>query len=304
MGIHARRNYLCKNVFWSLPVRHELPAQKKSWVKTGDDIYFIIAAGFRNEPIHDKVQSMKIVEKEAKAILSKSQVYDYALNPYVGCRHNCVYCYARFMKRFTGHAEKWGEFVDVKINAPGLLAREVKKKKVGRVWVSGVCDPYQPLENRYRLTRKCLDILAGNGWPFTVQTKSALVLRDIDILKRAKDCEVGFTITTSDEKIAKIFEPGAPPSRDRIKALAALHAEGIRTFAMVAPILPGAEGLAGALKGSVDYVILDRLNYHYADWAYKKHGLQWAAEDRFFSQKGDELRAAFEKAGIPCQVVY
>jgi DNA repair photolyase len=247
---------------------------------------------------------MKIVEKKAKGILSKSQVYDYALNPYVGCQHNCVYCYARFMKRFTGHEERWGEFVDVKINAPELLVREVKRKKVGRVWVSGVCDPYQPLENRYVLTRRCLDILVENGWPFTVQTKSALVLRDIDILKRANDSEVGFTITTADEKIRKIFEPGASPSSERIEALAALHSKGIRTFAMVAPIFPGAEGLVSALKGKVAYVILDRLNYHYADWAYKKHGLQWAYEDSFFSQKGEELGAAFEKEGIPCQIVF
>jgi len=247
---------------------------------------------------------MKIVEKKAKTILSQSQVYDYALNPYVGCRHNCVYCYARFMKRFTGHRERWGEFVDVKINAPELLAREVKRKKVGRVWVSGVCDPYQPLEKRYRLTRRCLAILVENGWPFTVQTKSALVLRDIDILQGAEDGEVGCTITTADEQIRKIFEPGASSARERIEALAALHSKGIRTFVMVAPILPGAERLVGALKGSVDYVILDRMNYHHADGAYKKHGLQWASEDNFFSQKGEELRAAFEKEGIPCQVVF
>jgi DNA repair photolyase len=247
---------------------------------------------------------MVVTEKNAKGILSKSQVYDYALNPYVGCVHNCVYCYARFMKRFTGHRERWGEFVDVKINAPELLAREVKRKKIGRVWVSGVCDPYQPLEKRYGITGRCLEILAENGWPFTVQTKSPLVLRDIDILKRAKDCEVGFTITTADEKMRKIFEPGAPPSRERIEALGILHSKGIRTFAMVAPILPGAEGLPVALKGKVDYVILDRLNYHYADWAYKRHGLQWAGEDSFFSQKGGELRKAFEKAGIDCQVVF
>lgn len=247
---------------------------------------------------------MKIVEKKTKSILSRSQVYDYALNPYVGCLHNCVYCYARFMKRFTGHRERWGEFVDVKINAPELLAREVKRKQAGRVWVSGVCDPYQPLEKRYRLTRRCLDILADSGWPFTVQTKSALVLRDADILMRAKDCEAGCTITTADEKIRKIFEPGASSSRDRIEALATLHSKGIRTFAMVAPILPGAEGLVAPLRGHVDFVILDRLNYHYADGTYKKHGLQWAGGDAFFSQKGDELRAAFEKEGIPCQVVF
>ena len=247
---------------------------------------------------------MNIREIKAKSILSKSQVYDYALNPYVGCQHGCVYCYAKFMKRFTGHRERWGEFVDVKINAPELLAHEVKRKKVGRVWISGVCDPYQPLEKRYMITKRCLDILVENGWPFTVQTKSSLVLRDIETLKRANNIEVGFTITTADERIRRIFEPGTPPLRERIEALANLHSEKIRTFVMVAPILPGAEGLVNALKGKVEYVILDRLNYHYADWAYKRYGLQWAMEDSFFSQNGEELRMAFEREGIPCQIVF
>ncbi|MGO9138617.1 MAG: radical SAM protein [Syntrophales bacterium] len=247
---------------------------------------------------------MKIKLIKAKNILSRSQVYDYALNPYVGCQHDCLYCYAKFMKRFTGHREKWGEFVDVKINAPELLVSEVMKKKVGRVWVSGVCDPYQPFEKRYMLTKRCLEILVENGWPFTVQTKSALVLRDIEILKGRDNVEVGFTITTADEKVRKIFEPGASPAGERISALARLHAAGIRTFAMVAPILPGAEGLVKALEGKVDYVIVDRLNYHYADWAYKRYGMQWAREDSFFSEKGEELKVAFESEGIPCQMVF
>jgi DNA repair photolyase len=247
---------------------------------------------------------MKIREIKAKSVLSKSQVYDYALNPYVGCEHGCVYCYAKFMKRFTGHTERWGEFVDVKINAPELLAHEVQKKQVGRVWISGVCDPYQPLEKRYMLTKRCLEILMDNGWPFTVQTKSSLVLRDIGTLKRSNNAEVGFTITTADEKMRRIFEPGAPPLKKRIEAMAKLHSEGIRTFAMIAPILPGAEGLVSALKGKVEYVILDRLNYHYADWAYKKYGMQWAMEDSFFSQKGEELNMGFEREGISCQVVF
>jgi len=247
---------------------------------------------------------MKIREIKAKSILSKSQVYDYALNPYVGCQHGCIYCYAKFMKRFTGHRERWGEFVDVKINAPELLAQEVKRKKVGRVWISGVCDPYQPLEKKYMITKRCLDILVENGWPFTVQTKSSLVLRDIETLKKANNTEVGFTITTADERIRRIFEPGASPLRKRIEALANLRSEGIRTFVMLAPILPCAEGLVSTLKGKVEYVILDRLNYHYADWVYKRYGLQWAMEDGFFSQKGEELRMAFEREGIPCQIVF
>ena len=244
---------------------------------------------------------MIIKEIQAKNILSKSQVYDYALNAYVGYEHGCIYCYAKFMKRFTGHAEPWGDFVDVKINAPELLAREVKKKKVGRVWISGVCDAYQPLEKKYQLTRRCLEILVEQGWPLTVQTKSPLVVRDIAILKRAADCEVGFSITTADEKVRRIFEPHAPPTAERIEALAQLHAEGIRTFVMVAPMLPGAEGLVALLKGSVDSLLIDRMNYHYADRVYKQHGMQWARDDDFFLHKGEELRAAFEKAGIPCQ---
>ena len=247
---------------------------------------------------------MKIREIKAKSILSKSQVYDYALNPYVGCQHGCLYCYAKFMKRFTGHMERWGEFVDIKINAPELLADEIKKKRVGRVWLSGVCDPYQPLEKRYMLTRRCLETLVENGWPFTVQTKSSLVLRDIEILKRSNDAEVGFTITTADKRIGKIFEPGAPPLGKRIEALGKFRSEGIKTFAMIAPILSGAEGLVSDLKGKVEYVILDRLNYHYADWAYKRYEMQWAMEDSFFYQKGGELKRAFEREGIPCQMVF
>jgi DNA repair photolyase len=247
---------------------------------------------------------MIIKEIKAKSILSKSQVYEYALNAYVGCAHNCVYCYAKFMRRFTGHSEPWGAFVDVKINAPELLTREVMKKKIGGVWISGVCDAYQPLEKRYRLTRQCLEILVDRGWPVVIQTKSPLVLRDIDILKRATEAEVGFTITTADEKIRRIFEPAAPPIAKRVEALEILHAAGIRTFVMIAPLLPHAEELADMLKGAVDHVLIDRYNYHYADWAYKKHGMQWAQNEDFFSEKGEELRAAFEEAGIPCRKVY
>jgi DNA repair photolyase len=247
---------------------------------------------------------MIVKEITAKSILSKSQIYDYALNAYVGCQHSCIYCYAKFMKRFTGHREPWGEFVDVKINAPELLEREVKKKKKGNVWISGVCDAYQPLEKKYQLTRRCIGILVENDWPFTVLTKSPLVLRDIELLKKAKDSEVGFTITTADEKVRKIFEPNAPSIAKRIEALDILHSAGIKTFVMIAPLLPGAEGLVDMLKGKVDSVLIDRLNYHYADWAYKKHGMKWAMDEGFFNQMGEELKAGFEKAAIACQKLF
>jgi DNA repair photolyase len=247
---------------------------------------------------------MIVKEKNAKGILSKSRIYDYALNAYTGCSHKCLYCYARFMKRYTGHSEPWGDFVDVKINAPELLSKEIQKKKRGRVWISGVCDAYQPLEKKYRLTRGCVEILVEHGWPFTIQTKSPLVLRDLELLKRAADCEVGFTITTAEEKVRKIFEPYAPPIARRVEALDLLHSAGIATFVMIAPMLPSAEGLVGMLKGRVDQVLIDRLNYHYADWAFKKHNMQWALDDEFFEQKGEELRAGFESEGIACRKLF
>ncbi len=156
-------------------------------------------------------------EIHAESILSKSQVSDYALNAYVGRRHDCIYCYAKFMRRFTGHREPWGAFVDAKVNAAELLQKEVKKKGKRKIWISGVCDAYQPLERRYRHTRKRLAILEDEGWPVMVQTKSPLVLRDLDILKRADDIEVGFTITTADDKVRRIFEPGTPPIGARIQ---------------------------------------------------------------------------------------
>jgi DNA repair photolyase len=247
---------------------------------------------------------MIVKEIRAKTILSKSHIYDYTVNPYVGCGHGCTYCYAKFMKRFTGHHEQWGEFVDVKVNAAELLFRETKKKKKGIVWISGVCDPYQYVEEKYILTGKCLEILVESGWQVTIQTKSPLVLRDIEILKRSADVEVGFTITTADEKIRKIFEAKAPPVEKRIEALGILHAEGIRTFAMIAPMLPGAGELADMLKGRVDHVLIDRYNYHYADGAYKKNGMEWAMKEAFLQEEGEELKTAFKEAGIPCNKLY
>jgi DNA repair photolyase len=247
---------------------------------------------------------MIIKEIYAKSILSKSRVFDYAVNPYVGCEHACTYCYARFMKRFTSHKEAWGEFVDVKVNAVSLLKNEIKKKKVGRVWISGTCDPYQPLEKEYELTKGCLEILLKYGWPVTVQTKSPLVLRDMELLRKFSGIEVGLTITTANEIIRKVFEPNSPSVRERIETLEKLHSTGIKTFAMIAPILPQSEGLGAWLRGKVDYVLIDKMNYHYADRVYRKHRLEYAMTGNFFSQKKLELVDALEKEDIPYQLLF
>jgi DNA repair photolyase len=247
---------------------------------------------------------MIVKEIRAKSILSDSKVYTYTVNPYTGCQHGCSYCYARFTKRFSRHTEPWGEYVDVKINAPDLLELEISKKKLGRVWVSGVCDPYQPLEKKYELTRRCLNILKQHSWPVTIQTRSPLVLRDMDIIREAKDFETGFTVTTADDETRRLFEPSAPSINDRIETLDEFHLAGVRTYAMIAPILPGAEKLPEMLAEKIDYVIIDRLNYYYADWVYRKYGLEDKRSDKFFQQMRLELTSRFEKLNIPCHVTF
>ncbi len=247
---------------------------------------------------------MKVNEIQSKTILSASKIYDYVINPYVGCQHGCRYCYARFMKKYSKHKEPWGAFVDIKINAADLLLVEIRKKKPGSVWVSGVCDPYQPLEAKYGLTRNCLKILAEHRWPVIVQTRSPLVLRDIDILREARDIEVGCSITTADDSMRKIFEPNAPAIEDRLRALDELHRSGIKTYAMIAPILPGAELLPGALLGKVDYVLVDRLNYNYADWVYEKYRLQSKLSDDFFREAGHKIADVCMKLEIDCRLVF
>lgn len=184
---------------------------------------------------------VKYREIYCKSILNKSGIIgiDYALNPYIGCEHKCRYCYAIFMKRFTDHRESWGEFVDIKINAPDVLRDQIKKlQKKCHISFGTVCDPYQPVEFKYEITRDCLEMLRYFGHKISILTKSQLVVRDIDLIKKIKEIEIGFTITTLDKKIKEIFEPNSPPVLDRLDALKNISRHNIATWVFVAPILP------------------------------------------------------------------
>lgn len=247
---------------------------------------------------------MIVREIYAKTILSPSKVFDYVINPYIGCGYGCIYCYARYIKRFTGHKENWGEFVDVKLNAARLLQQDIRGKHVGRVWISGLCDPYQPLEANYKITRRCLEILLKRGWPLSIQTKSTLVLRDLELLQNRDGVEVILTITTADDAVRQIFEPKAPPIPDRLRVLERLHSVGIRTSVMIGPILPNAEGLIEAINGIVNHIYIDKMNYHYADWAYRKHGLEYAMTEKYFKQKKIEFEEALKKIKVPYEFEY
>jgi len=187
---------------------------------------------------------------------------DYCINPYVGCFHGCRYCYATFMKRFTGHTEPWGSFVDIKTNAPEVLHRQLRTAAAGHVLISSVTDPYQPMEEKYKLTRRCLEVLLPHQPSVNVLTKSPLILRDLDLLKQFKAITVGFTVGTDNDEIRRIFEPHAPPVEARIQALKTLFEAGLKTYVFIGPLLPmDPEALSDKMNPYVHSLLIDRMNY-------------------------------------------
>jgi len=246
-------------------------------------------------------------EVEAKSILNKSKVFDYCLNAYTGCQINCAYCYARlFMRRYSGHREPWGKFVDVKINAPQLLHKQLERAKRGIVWISSVCDPYQPLEAEYKLTRRCLRELAAKQFPVNIQTKSKLALRDLDLFQEFEDIEVGSTITTDNEKVSRVFEPRASSVSDRIQMLETIRKTGIKTFAFIGPLLPGnPEKLIEHLSGKTDKVYIDKMNYLSTIKAfYFQQGLRDAATAAFFNEYRNRLIIELKKRRMKFEALF
>ena len=158
---------------------------------------------------------------------------EYTANLYRGCTHGCVYCYAPSL---THDERMWGTYVDVKINAPQVLDRELRALRKDEVFLSSASDPYQPVEARYGVTRRCLETLLKHKFPVSILTRSPLVLRDLDLLKKFEWLTVGMSITTVP---VRRFEPGVPPLSRRIATLRELVAAGIPTWVSLAPVIPG-----------------------------------------------------------------
>lgn len=163
-----------------------------------------------------------------------------AINPYIGCEHSCAYCYARFIKRFTGHTEAWGTFVDVRVNNAKMLRHQMENPKLWnqQIYLSSMTDPYQPIEEKYELTRDILKVLVNYDNPVSIMTKSALVLRDIDLIKQLKDGDVNFTISTINEDWRKVIEPNSSSTDEKLDAIKKLVSEGIKVMVMVGPYWP------------------------------------------------------------------
>ncbi len=154
-------------------------------------------------------------------------------NFYRGCSHGCVYCY---VPSLIHDDRSWGEFVDVKVNAVEVLERETRLMEPNVVFLSSATDPYQAIEARYRITRRCLELLQRRGFPVSILTRSPLVLRDIELLKKFEWLRVGVSISTVPDRR---FEPGVAPLERRIECLRRLRVEGITTWVSLAPIIPG-----------------------------------------------------------------
>lgn len=210
-----------------------------------------------------------------KSALVKSALpgLTYTLNPYYGCAHKCLYCYSpAVLKEWK---REWGEFVDVKINIVDVLSKELKRGlKKGTVGISTVTDPYQWLERQYKLTRSCLEALLKSDFPISIQTKSSLVCRDLDLISEFGDADVGFTITTFNDALRKKYELRSSTISERLRALKKIADAGIKTWVFIGPILPAItdkleeldilfEHLADA---NVERIIFDRLRIKPGLW--------------------------------------
>ena len=202
-----------------------------------------------------------IREIKVRNILTKSAlpVCDYSVNPYVGCTHACRYCYASFMKRFTGHTEPWGAFLDVKYWGKIPHPEKYDGKEL---FIGSVTDPYLPQEEKFCRTRALLEELQASGVRLSIATKSDLVLRDLDLIKTFKDARVSWSVNTLDEDFRKDMDNAASIER-RLDAMKIFHDAGVRTTCFISPIFPGitdVKAIIERVKGQCNLIWLENLN--------------------------------------------
>ena len=200
------------------------------------------------------VSDMDIIEKniEVKDYLTKSNLptSDYVINPYVGCPHGCKYCYASFMKRFTNHKEEWGTFIDIKKCSKKINLKRIENK---RVFLSSVTDCYNQFEEKYELTRNILEQLVNVDCELSISTKSKLILRDLDLLKKMKNLTVSMSINTLDENFKNDMD-NACSIQDRLNTLKELHKNGIKTVLFMSPIFPYITNFKDIIDVSKDFI--------------------------------------------------
>lgn len=255
-----------------------------------------------------------IVKKIAiKDYLTKSNLpaSDYVINPYVGCPHACKYCYASFMKRFTGHDEKWGAFIDVKeCDKPINL-----KKLAGKtVFISSVTDCYNQFEEKYMITRKILEQLVDADCQITISTKSSLILRDLDLLKKMPRLKVSFSINTLNESFRKDMDK-ASTIQERLTAMEELFHAGIHTVLFMSPIFPYLTDCKTIIDSTQNFVreywfenlnlrgaykkdILDYVSVHYPQFLQEYKRIYIQKDTAYWTELENELDNYCRKLGI------
>ena len=239
-----------------------------------------------------RYEGLEFLHVEARSVINRIPFpgrfpFEYTINAYRGCSHACVYCFARPTHDYLGLSigSDFDSKIVVKINAPEIVRHETEPRRWARhpIAMGTNTDPYQSAEGKYRLTRQIIEVLAERKNPFSVLTKSPLVLRDLDVLTEAAavtEVTVDFSIGTVDEGVWKLSEPGTPHPRKRLDAVARLTEAGIRSGVLMAPILPGLsddpEQLEAVVEGAVSagarfiagmYLHLrGPLKGHYLDW--------------------------------------
>src|SRR4051794_555501 len=176
----------------------------------------------------------------------KGMMFEWSLNPYMGCAHRCTFCYVRAFEHRADRPsdERYGRSIRVKVNIAEVLARELARASWdgAAVVVGAATDPYQPAEGRFRLTRACLSVLAGASNPFSIITRGPMIVRDVDVLQEASrraKVSITFSIPTLDDDVWRKSEPATAHPRQRLRAIRELTDAGIDARVGMAPILPG-----------------------------------------------------------------
>lgn len=204
-----------------------------------------------------------IQEIQCPSILSRSRLpgVDFVINPYRGCAHGCAYCYVQNMPGVCDPKRPWGSYVDVKVNVLQVFPCHPAQLYQRVTYLSSVTDCYQPIEATYGLTHHLLEKLLISQPVLTIQTKSSLVLRDLELLQKFSNVTVGMTIITLDEDLRQRLEPGADSIEARLAALQTLHAAGIATYIFVGPILPLLTDWEAIVARTQEFT-----TFYYFDW--------------------------------------
>ncbi len=274
-----------------------------------DAVLHVVRDGEGNLPAATRppAESKRMVrEILVDRVLMREGKDQYYINPYVGCMIACPFCYvidrADFSRELEGLPRlPWGHYLDVKVNAAEVLRREVQSVGHGIVRMSPILtDPYQAAERRYHITRQCLEVLLETDIAPVVLTRAPRILDDIGLLQRFRRALVGFSIPTDADEYRQIFEPHADPIEDRLQALRALHAAGVRTFVVIQPVLP--MNVARLVEEVAPYVCAVRLDRLYVgervQHIYDAHGLGRYASEEFAVQTIAELTQRFAARGV------